>query len=339
MSELGIGVIGLGFMGSTHARVWNAAREAGLPCRLIAVRDVNPERLSGAASEGNIDTGAAPVYDPTEVHVYHIPDELLSDEDVDAVSICTPTDSHVGIAIRALDAGRHVLVEKPVAVQTDQVARLADAARAHPDLVCMPAMCMRFWPAWVWLADRVRDGSLGAVRSASFQRLGSRPGWSDFYSDTSRSGGALTDLHIHDTDFVVHLFGPPRSVSSLGDEHHLTTHYRFDAGPGHVAAEGGWDHTAGFAFRMRYVVVFEHATADFDLTRDPQLLVCRDGDAEPVDVGPRSGYDGEVRAFLDACRGGATAIPTIDDALTVARVLDAERESCARGVPVDVARD
>ena len=78
----------------------------------------------------------------------------------------------------------------------------------------MPALCMRFWPAWRWAADRIREGTFGAPRSVRLQRLGPRPTWSSFYADETACGGALFDLHVHDADFVVHLFGEPAWVAA-----------------------------------------------------------------------------------------------------------------------------
>ena len=130
------------------------------------------------------------------------------------------------------------------------------------------------------------DGNFGAVRSASFQRLTSRPVWSpEFYGDYGRSGGALIDLHIHDTDFVRWCFGEPDSVDTAGGLDHMTTLYRYPSGPSHVVAEGGWDPTPGFEFRMRFVVVFEHGDMRapfvigqiYDGTQRPQNCSEEDG--------------------------------------------------------------
>lgn len=331
----GIGVVGLGFMGAMHVGAWRRAHSAGLPCRLVAVCDRDRDRLSARiGSAGNLESGSGLAFDRDQVHTTDDPDQLLSDDTVDIVSICTPTDTHVDLAIRALAAGKHVLVEKPVAVETARVRELAQASRGASSLVCMPAMCMRFWPAWAWLADRVRDGEFGSVRSASFQRLGARPDWAEFYADDARSGGALVDLHIHDADFVRWVFGAPDSVLSTGDLHHVTTRYRYANGPAHVAAEGGWVQSPGFAFRMHFVVVFEHASAEFELGRKPELLVRRAGESVAVEVPTLNGYDGQVRALLARLSGGGKALPTIDDAVAVAQILDAERTSLHTHAPV-----
>jgi predicted dehydrogenase len=84
-----------------------------------------------------------------------------------------------------LEAGKHVLVEKPVATGTAAIERLMEA-RPAPErsdgVLCAPAMCMRFWPEWAWLKNTIESGELGAVRSASFTRLGAAPAWSGFYA-------------------------------------------------------------------------------------------------------------------------------------------------------------
>lgn len=345
-SPIGLGVIGLGFMGCTHVRAYQAAATSGLECKLVAVADRSAERLNGRAFvQGNIDTGSGEqLFDPSHVRGYLDPRQLLTDPRVSAVSICTHTDTHVDLAIAALRAGKHVLVEKPVATSAADVRRLA-AVAAESGKICMPAMVMRFWPEWTWLRDTIRSGTHGRVLSASFQRMGSAPAWTDFYRDTTRSGGALYDLHIHDADFIRWCFGDPREIVSTGTIDHLTTLYRFSesaAAPLHIAAEGAQNITTGFGFRMRYTVVFERATADFDITRTPTLLLCKDGRADAVvSTAPpgSSAYEIEIRHFLAsvaAANAGSTPPPltaTIEDAVRTTLLLEAEQRSMATASP------
>ena len=337
--EIGVGVIGLGFMGRTHVGAYRAAAAAGHANRLVAVCDRDPERFRGGSFErGNIeaDGDAEPLFDPEETQVYGDPAELLANDGVELVSICTHTDTHVELALQALEAGKHVLVEKPVAMDPEQAQRLADAARQATTL-CMPAMCMRFWPGWRWLGEAVHDGRFGRVRSAVFRRLASHPAWSpEFYADPNRSGGALFDLHVHDADLVRWLFGPPAAVSSTGSVDHLTTAYHYGAGgPAHVTAEGGWDHTEGFPFHMGYTVVFDGATADFRFEREPPLVLVRGGKAQPVELPAGTGYDGEIRHLLAACAGTVEELEaSIDQAAGLTWMLVAERESLILRAPV-----
>jgi len=343
LSHVGVGIIGLGFMGATHYRAYQSAHEAGFQCKVVAVSDRSPERLGGRVDVlGNIETGHGErLFDPTQVRTSKEPRELLSDHRVHLVSICTHTETHVDLAIAALEAGKHVLVEKPVALASGDVRRLAAAVKQSGKL-CMPAMCMRFWPGWSWLRERIVDGRYGKVSSATFERLGSAPTWAtDFYADVNRSGGSLFDLHIHDADFILWCFGRPREVVSVGSIMHMTTMYRYDPerGPAHVVAEGGQDHAPGFGFRMRYTVAFERATADFDLARTPHLLVHQDGKSVPVELPKGAGYDGQIRHIVDSILGGRdpeTLIATIEQAAGVTELLEAERTSIETRSPVQL---
>jgi len=313
---INVGVIGLGFMGRTHIGAYQAARRDGYPVRLVAVSDRDESRLSGQAQQGgNAELSAATerLFDPAEVRGFTDALALIADPDVHLVSICTHTDTHVDLALAAIRAGKHVLCEKPVAVASADVRRLADAA-ARARTLCMPAMCMRFWPGWTFLRDAVRSKAYGKVRSATFTRLGSPPDWGrDFYADMNRTGGPLVDLHIHDTDFVRYIFGVPRAVSSVGSLAHVTTQYHYDPSVAeHVVAKGGQD-----------------------MAPSP-LELCRDGKREAVALPTGTGYDGQVRHLLDAISVQASndsLSANMNQAVEVARILEAERASLSGARP------
>jgi predicted dehydrogenase len=233
-----------------------------------------------------------------------------------------------------------VLLEKPVATTAAEVRAVTEAARRSGRLV-MPAMCMRFWPGWAWLKERIAEGAaceLGPLVGVTFTRMGPPPSWSpEFYLDTDRSGGALFDLHVHDSDFVQYCFGAPRTVFSSGTVNHLATLYLYSpGGPSRVQAEGGWGPTRGFPFRMRYTAQFERATADWDLSREPALMLAREGRWEPVALPAETAYQAQARHMLEAVAAfreqrdfGLRA--TIEDAESVTRLLIAERRSLESG--------
>jgi len=335
---IGVGVVGLGFMGRTHLRAYAAAAAAGHACALVAVADRDAARLEGRdVVRGNLETGGtgAPLFDPSLVRVTCEAAELLADPRVELVSVCTPTDSHVPLALAALEAGKHVIVEKPVALRAAEVESLAAAAAARPHRLALPAFCMRFWPGWDWLIETVRARTFGAVRSARFERLAGPPSWGlDFYTDPARSGGALFDMHVHDADLVCACFGPPRAVASTGTIDHVTTAYAFGDTPPHVVAEGGWDLVGGRPFGMRYTVAFERATAEYVLGREPPLVLYEGGEAHAVPLAATTGYDGEIRHALDVVAGAAAPYVTLADALAVTRVLEAEARSLRTGARV-----
>lgn len=332
MKPVGVGVVGMGFMGRTHAL--NAARlgkQLG-SCRLVAVCSPGVDTSDDLLKEdrsGNL-PGMGEWPPDCRPRVASSYADLLADDNVDLVVVCTPTPLHVPMSVDALNAGKHVFVEKPVALCEEAMAPLIARSGELPQLLCMPAHVMRFWPGWVELAGWVRDGRYGRVLSATFQRLGAAPGWNrSFYADHAVSGGALVDLHVHDVDFIVHCFGEPGRVMATGDAAHVTGCYLFEDGPAHVTAEASWGRQPGAEFCMRFCVEFECATAEFESGRDLPLRVT-EGDGAMRSVGsPGEGYAAELAALVRAIAQGTAAPVELADAAAAARVIDRER-ACLR---------
>jgi len=322
---IGVGILGFGFIGRIHAGAFAADPRA----RLVAIADTDPACLERVATDETLD----------RVRRYGTADDLLTSPGVDAVVLAVPTPMHPPLAAAALDAGKHVLVEKPLALRGDDARPIVAAAARHPDLVCQPAHCMRFWPGWNWLRDAVASRAYGPVLSATFARVGSEPGWAQhFYGDPIASGSAILDLHIHDADFVRHCFGDPASVEAVGAVgssggiHHVLTRYRFDDGPALVTAEGGWL-PGRVPFEMHFRVSFAKAVAEFRLGAEPALAVYRpSGDPEPIAIPPGDGYRYQAAHFLDRIEGQRVApVVTLDDGVQAVRLIDAERASVASG--------
>ena len=200
-------------MGVTHIKTYQKLKAA----RIVAVCDSVRVPVNGVLPgvTGNI-TGSGAIDLGRNLKVYRALDELLADPEVELVDLCVPTALHPEQAIAALKAGKHVLCEKPLALNSAQARKIVQAAQSASGFF-MPAMCMRFWPGWSLLKQVVKEKPYGKVQVASFRRLSPPPGWSKAtYGNAKLSGGALLDLHIHDTDFVQFLFGRPKSVFSTG---------------------------------------------------------------------------------------------------------------------------
>jgi predicted dehydrogenase len=319
---IGVAIIGYGFMGRTHEDVYRRAARDGFPCRIAAVCDPAP------AARGPVGPPPPP---PQDNDLVPSLDALLEDPGVRLVSVCTPTHTHVDIASRALRADKHVLLEKPVSLDPDEIEPLASLA-GERGLLCMPAMCIRFWPAWRFIADAIGNGRFGRIHRVAIRRLGSLPDWSSFYADRTLSGGPLFDLHIHDTDFIVHALGTPTAIETTGDELHFTTRYTIPDHDAHITAEGSWAQTPGEGFVMRCTVECAEATLDFDLGRARELVVTRNGVDSSPSLPDLNGYHMEVRAMLTAIADGASQPPvTLAEAAAVTRILHAERRSLATG--------
>jgi len=342
---INVGILGLGFMGTTHLKAYQSAAGAGFPCRVTAVCDPVESRRKGLPDGLGGNIGAAVterLFDPAQVKGYADAAVFFADADLHLISICTQTPTHVDLATRALRAGKHVLLEKPVALTSEDVQKVQQASESA-GRICMPAMCMRFWPEWSWLKDKIDSMEFGACLSLSLQRIGGTPAWSrDFYLDATRSGGAIIDLHIHDADFIRFCFGDPAAVTCVGYKtggaiNRMTTTYHYPGGPKLITAEGGWM-SSGVGFRMRYIAEFEHATADFDISRTPQLLLAADGKSDAVSVDSLSGYDLEIRHILSAVGGGTSRmIASISDAVATAKLLEAEIQSVNSGERVSLS--
>ncbi len=185
------------------------------------------------------------------------------------------------------------------------------------------------------MKQRLDSGAYGRCLQASFVRSGAAPSWNaGFYLDDGKSGGAIVDLHIHDTDFVLHCFGMPAAVSSVGSRRYVVTRYEYPGGP-EVVAEGGWleSETASFTMTARFQC--ERGTMTFDISRNPEVILELPGgliENYPEASHGGTGYDGQIRALVEAIRSGASEPPvTLEDAALTARVLQAEIASIACG--------
>jgi predicted dehydrogenase len=278
-----------------------------------------------------------------DVKVYKKLEDLLADPDVQLVDLCTPTPIHPEQAISTLKAGKHVICEKPLARTSEAAREILKVAAESPGML-MPAMCMRFWPGWSWLKQAVTGQTYGKVLAANFRRVSQIPGWSaqGTYAGGLDLGGALFDLHIHDSDFVNHLFGRPTSVFSSGvvgasgSVDHVITQYQYADGPV-VHAEGSWLLAKGFS--MAYTLHCERATLDFDSARGAEALRVTEFGQEPQTVPSdgSDGYAGEIAYILECvAQNRPPQVVTAQDGVVALEICEAEEISVRTGVPVQL---
>ena len=329
-----VGIVGFGFMGRMHFAHW--LRCEGVD--VVAICDGrDPEQVRQCATGGNIE-GAAPGAALGDRPIYRDAAEMIANESLDAVSITLPSHLHASFSLQALRAGVHVLCEKPMALTSAEGREmLAEARRCGRHL--MVGHCLRFWPEYVAARELVRGGRYGAVRVAAFQRYSAAPAWSQdgWLQDAARSGGMPLDLHIHDTDFVRHLFGLPVAVSSEAVARQgqwLHIHTRYDTGDDRlVCAEAGWLATASFGFQMSFTLFLESATLVFDSTRSPTFRVCPEGGESFVpELAAGDGYAGEIAHFAALIQGRADpALAAPEESLDAVRIVEAELRSVRAG--------
>ncbi|PMB74044.1 hypothetical protein C0199_01645 [Candidatus Bathyarchaeota archaeon] len=182
MKKIGVAVIGAGFWGRNHARVFNELEET----ELLAVCDINAERAKSIAkqfgAEAYVETG-----------------RMLKRKDVEAVSVCTWSTSLAKEALKALKAGKHVLVEKPMAANSRQAEELLKTAEKE-GLHLSVGFLMRFIPGVQYIKKAIESKNIGELVCATAKRVSQ---WPERIGDV----GVVKDLAIHDIDVARYLFG------------------------------------------------------------------------------------------------------------------------------------
>jgi UDP-N-acetylglucosamine 3-dehydrogenase len=187
-AELRVGVIGVGTMGGFHLDTWEKIPRA----TVVAVADPSEEIAQARIARRPID--------------WHADwRSLLERNDIDAVSICAPSEMHATIGLAALDAGKHVLVEKPIATRLEDGLRLA-AAAVHTGRKLMVGHIERFNPAVGKVAELIAAGRIGNVFRAHSTRVGPLPA-------RIRDAGVAIDLATHDLDLMQFVLG--RDITSV----------------------------------------------------------------------------------------------------------------------------
>lgn len=311
-----IGIIGLGYMAATHIKALRKVPGA----RLAALCSPSGKRLDGDFSDvtGNVGEADALKVEMADVKTFTDFAAMLTDDEIHVIDICSPTATHRDLAVAALRAGKHVICEKPMARTSEEAREMAAAAESNRRIL-MPAMCLRFWPEWMWLRDAIAEERYGKLLSARFTRIAEPPAWGHgHFHDGRKSGGALLDLHVHDVDFIRACFGHPKSVSAQGYSKfsgaidHIVAHYEVEGGA-MVHAEGGWAMSPGFGFNMSYLANFEKATVSYDLARSEEALkVHSAGSTEIIKCAGDDGYTGELQHLTDVLSG--VALTTAVDA-------------------------
>lgn len=295
-------ILGLGFMGCTHLKALRAIPgvEVGAVCSL------DEKALSGdlTAVEGNIG-GPGERLDFSGIGKYRELEAALAAPGIDAVDVCLPTDLHGPVAVEALRAGKHVLVEKPMALDGWTADSMARAA-ARYGRVLMIAHVVRFLPAYAALRDVVRRAEWGPVRSAVFRRRCGAPASSGWMMDPSRSGGGVFDLLIHDVDFCLHLFGKPETMLATGYEDLASgidcIHVQFFYPHGVVTIEGGWFNPQAYPFSAEYTVALDGGVVEYNSAAPAPVVYERDGSRRVLEPSGVDGYAAEIEYFVECCR-------------------------------------
>jgi len=345
----GIGIVGIGFMGMTHFEGAKGVQGG----RVAAIATRNEKKLAGDWSDiqGNFGPRGSSTTDLSGINTYTDYHEMFADPAVQLVDICLPTDRHEQVAIEALEAGKHVLVEKPIAIELDAAERMVAAAEKAGKLL-MVAHVLPFFPEFRWAREAVTSGQYGKLRAASFRRVIASPDWSDDMSDFRKLGGWGIDLHIHDNHYIGLLCGVPQKVFARGimmDDYvnHLSTQYVYDDPELTVSCISGGIAADGLKFGQSFELFLEKATIQFDagtygdewVVNRPLTLITDDGEVTNPDPGGSgewcAAFTEEIQVAVNAVESGTEPAELsgrlAQDAL---KLCHAEAESIRTGEPV-----
>lgn len=196
-------IIGLGWPGVQHLKGYIACDQS----EVVAVCDLDEKRCKEIAQE----------YDVPQIFTNHR--KMLESSEIDAVSVCLPNFLHAPISIDALNAGKHVLCEKPPARTAQEAQAMADAADKNKR-VLMYALVQRFGGNAQFLRKMIDNGELGEIyfgKAGYVRRRGIPIGREGWFVDKARSGGgALIDIGVHALDCIWWLMGSPKPVAIMG---------------------------------------------------------------------------------------------------------------------------
>ena len=339
LEKVGVGIVGVG-IGSYHMRGYAECPDA----QIVAVCDINEERARKVAEEFKVP------------HVFTDYKKMFKLSSIDAVSVCTPNYLHAPVTIAAFEAGKHVICEKPLAMNPKEGEAMVAAGKKAKKLF-MTAFNNRFRGDTQVLKKFIEAGELGDIYFAKtgWIRRKGIPGFGGWFTTKKMSGGGpLIDLGVHVLDLALWLMGNPKAVTVTG-----TTYAMF--GPkgegtgqfGVAEKKGGYDveDLAGAFIRLDSgaTVILEaswasHIRQEINYTNligtkggadVSPLAIYKDVQGMPVDITPKfreqSGHMMEIKHFIDCIVNGTKLISTGEHGLEITRILDAIYKSAETG--------
>jgi len=299
---LKIGLLGAGMIGNTHVDGFLSMKSK--IAQYTAVCEVDTNKRNEFAQKYSL-------------HAFADLNEMLADPDIDVVDLCLPSFMHEEYAVKTARAGKHLLIEKPIAFTLEAARNIFTAAREKGTRI-MVAQVIRFWPEYAKIKEICDSGELGDIITVYAARLGQMVTWVDWYKNPAKSGETLLNLTQHDIDFLHYLLGKPVSVYSAGtrDTHNnyndVMNIFRFRCGANAIV-DGSLSMTAGYPFTMRMRVLGTIGTLEFQYTADENigpdsassLIWYRPGEkGQKVEAEKYDPYGKEIEYFVQCVAAG-----------------------------------
>lgn len=349
---LKVGVIGTGGIAGLHLKAYAAHPQV----EVVAVCDINADRARAVADKW----GAS--------RAYGDPAELFADSDVDAVSICTWNNTHASLAIAAIEAGKHVLVEKPMSRTYAEAVQIEEVVAAH-DRVLQVGFVRRHSANCRVLKSFIDAGELGDIyyaKTSCIRRIGNPGGW--FANKSISGGGPLIDIGVHVIDLCWYLMGSPRvasvsanSYAKLGNRSNITTLPRYqvaDYDPTKndvedmVNAVIRFDNGASLLVDTAYSLHAAEDTLSVSVYGDkggadlePSLRIATEKHETILNVTPQiasstfdldDGFRNEIGNFVSTCLGEAESIAPAWHGAEMMKILDAIYLSADEGKEIQL---
>ena len=347
-----VGVIGTG--GIAHGAHLPGYFQIPDQCEIVALCDIDPAAIRKTQDKFPA-TQSAQTFDDYQ--------KLLAMDDLDAVSVCTPNYVHHGPTVAAFAAGKHVLCEKPIAMNAREAREMVDAGKKAGKILQI-GYNSRFAPPNQTLKKFVEAGELGDIYYARAQALRVRgiPGWGVFIDKSKQGGGPLIDIGVHILDLTLWLMGHPKPTFASG-----VTYQKFGTRPDVVGFMGQWDYknftvedfaSALIRFENGATIVLEssfvanlkeeqHGTTLLGTAGGAQtspLTITQERHGSVFSFEPRipnkdrNSYHAEVKDFVACVREGRQppVAATGEHGLIVAQIMDAIYRSSDEGREVPV---
>ena len=335
-TEVRTAVVGLGWPGIQHLKGYIADSRS----EVIAVCDLDKTHAEEVASEYKIQ------------HIYTNHLEMLENSDIDAVSVCLPNFLHAPISIDALNAGKHVLCEKPPARSAQEAKAMADAASENGKTL-MYALVQRFGGNAQRLKQLVTAGELGDIyfgKAAYVRRRGIPIGKEGWFVDRERSGGgALIDIGVHALDCIWWLMNSPRPVEVMGAVyshfgHLVPDDVKYDVDDG-TFAQIHFENGATIILETTWALnlpgdnYIKVAGTKAGATLNPFTLYTEENGKEvdkPLNAPRINGFDEEVKHFVGCIVDGEEPISSAQQGIMLMQMLDGIYESAEKGQSVRI---
>lgn len=321
-----VAIVGCGGLGNVHASSY--AKVPGVT--VVGVCDIQPDLMQNMAKR----TGAT---------AYSSFDEMLEQSGCEVVSVTLPSHLHKEYSIRAANAGKHVICEKPIALNLEDAAEMISVCEKNGVRLFIGHV-VRFFPEYVQMRNKINDGSLGRVGVAHAKRIGGHPGdRRPWFSEDDKSGGVVIDLMIHDLDFFRWSLGEVRSVYGLrtveGNVDYASATLVFESGA--VAnVEAHWGYPGPFTTAAEIAGSKGIIRSDSSQNKSVQVRKAAAKDASgpfvevPQSPGFTNPFEQEIRHYIDCIRENREPIVTAQDAYKALEIGLAVMESVRTGQAV-----